>query len=64
MKKECTVQVAFRLPETLLNRLDRHAERLAVANPGLTFTRVDALRTLLARAFELEERRRPIRKVR
>lgn len=49
---EATTQVAFRLPESLLKRLDRHAERLSQEHPGLTFTRVDALRTLLTRALD------------
>jgi hypothetical protein len=55
MGKEPTTQVAFRLPESLLGRLDRHAARLARLHPGLEFTRVDALRTLLATALDEAE---------
>ena len=52
MGKQTTKQVAFRLPEILLERLDRHAERMSKDHPGLEFTRVDALRTLLTRALD------------
>jgi len=51
-KDDKTVQVAFRLPARLLERLDRHAERLSKLHPGLEFTRVDAVRTLLTRALD------------
>lgn len=55
------VQLAFRIPKTLIARIDRHAERLSKANPGLEFTRSDAVRTLLTRALdevETSEKRR------
>jgi hypothetical protein len=55
VKKEHTVQVAFRLPASLLDRLDRHAERMCRDVPGLDFTRVDALRTLLTTALDAAE---------
>lgn len=50
--KDKTTQVAFRLPDALVARLDRHAERLSKQHPGLEFTRVDAVRTLLTRALD------------
>lgn len=50
-----TKQVAFRLEEELLARLDRYAERLAAENPGMRFTRADALRVLLTRALDEAE---------
>jgi hypothetical protein len=50
--KDSTTQVAFRLPEALIERLDRHADRLSAAHPGLEFTRVDAVRTLLTLALD------------
>jgi predicted DNA-binding protein len=50
--KESTTQVAFRLPDSLIARLDRHAERLSKEHPGLEFTRVDAVRTLLTVALD------------
>lgn len=53
--KEATTQVAFRLPESLLDRLDVHLERMVRDHPGLEFTRVDAVRTLLARALDAAE---------
>jgi len=53
--KEGTTQVAFRLPDSLIARLDRHAERLSKEHPGLEFTRVDAVRTLLTVALDEAE---------
>jgi hypothetical protein len=52
MGKETTVSVAFRLPESILGRVDRHVERLRHDNPGIEFTRADAVRTLLTRALD------------
>ena len=52
MANDPTQQVAFRLPESLLKRLDRHVQRMEHSNPGLTFTRVDAVRSLLTRALD------------
>jgi hypothetical protein len=49
---EKTTQVAFRLPDSMIKRIDAHAERLTTANPGLHFVRVDAVRSLLARALD------------
>jgi predicted DNA-binding protein len=46
------VQLAFRVPADLVQRLDAHAERLSRDNPGLEFTRTDAVRTLLTRALD------------
>lgn len=46
------LQVAFRLPMALLERLDRHAKRLATQHPGLVFTRVDVVTTLLTQALD------------
>jgi hypothetical protein len=43
--------VAFRLEPELLARLDAHATRMTEATPGVTYTRADALRTLLIRAL-------------
>lgn len=45
------VQVGFRLPPELIAELDDHAVRMARKNPGLTFSRVDALKSLLADAL-------------
>ena len=55
MAKEPTTQVAFRLPDSLLKRLDRHAERMNAENPGLDFSRADALRSLLTRSLDAIE---------
>jgi hypothetical protein len=52
MAKEPTLQTAFRLPESLIKRIDAHAKRMETENPGLEFTRVDAVRSLLTRALD------------
>ena len=57
MPKEPTTQVAFRLPDNLIKRLDRHVARMGSENPGLDFTRVDAVRSLLTRALDEVEAR-------
>ena len=49
---ELTTQVAFRLPADLLKRIDRHAERMRVAQPGVNVTRTDVVRMLLTRALD------------
>jgi hypothetical protein len=40
-------QVAFRLPNELLARLDQEVERMRAERPGLTITRSDAVREIL-----------------
>jgi hypothetical protein len=52
MAKEPTTQVAFRLPDSLITRLDRHVERMTKEHPGLDFSRADAVRSLLTRALD------------
>lgn len=56
MAKEPTTQVAFRLPNKLIERLDRHVERMCADNPGLDFSRADAVRSLLTRVLDEVER--------
>ena len=51
--------VAIRLPEDLILRLARHAERLAKQTPGVAFTRSDAVRVLLLQALDLAEKTTP-----
>jgi Arc/MetJ-type ribon-helix-helix transcriptional regulator len=55
MTKEPTTQVAFRLPDSLIARLDRHVERVSKEHPGLDFSRTDAVRSLLTRALDQSE---------
>jgi hypothetical protein len=52
MGREPTTQVAFRLPDSLLKRVDAHVKRMEAELPGLTFTRVDAVRSLLTGALD------------
>ena len=47
------VQVPVRLPEELVKRLDKHVERMQLAEPGIEFTRADAVRTLVVRGLGL-----------
>lgn len=54
-KKIRTKQAAVRFTEEMLARLDRYAERLAARNPGMTITRADALRTLVAEGLARDE---------
>jgi len=55
MSKEGTTQVAFRFPDALIERLDRHAARMSKQHPGMTYTRADAVRTLLFAALDEAE---------
>ena len=50
-----TTQVAFRLPDPLLARLDAHVKRMNAENPGLEFSRADAVRSLLTRSLDALE---------
>ena len=60
---EATKQVAFRLSETLIERIDRHAERMTKAQPGMEFSRADAARVLLTRSLdEIEAEEKPTRR--
>ena len=55
MPSEPTTQVAFRLADRLLERIDRHARRLGKKQRGVQFTRTDAIRDLLSRALDIVE---------
>ena len=55
MPSEPTTQVAFRLSDRLLERIDRHARRLGKGQRGVQFTRTDSIRALLSRALDLVE---------
>lgn len=52
-----TVAVAFRVPLQLVHRLDQHAKRMGQQTPGLVYSRVDALKVLLTKALDQEEKR-------
>jgi hypothetical protein len=54
--REATVQVGLRLPLSVVERIDRHAERIRKETglPGLT--RTDAAIALLVRGLETVER--------
>ena len=55
-RPEPTEQVAFRFSKTLLQRIDRHAERLHEST-GMNVTRADAVRALLKSSLMLAEKR-------
>jgi hypothetical protein len=50
-----TTQVAFRLPTDLVERLDRHLERVRLRTPGIGITRADVVRNLLSVGLDREE---------
>jgi hypothetical protein len=53
------VVVAFRLPQDLLDRLDRYAADMGTTvMPGLDFSRTDAVRQILTRALDEWEKGR------
>jgi hypothetical protein len=53
--REQTVQMTFRLPADLVDRLDAHAERLKDAT-GVDITRTDVVKLAIARGLEVLER--------
>jgi hypothetical protein len=62
MASESTTQVAFRFPDGLVARIDRHVERMKVATPGIDFSRADAVRSLLTRVLDEVEADAPAAK--
>jgi len=56
-RRPATQQTAFRLPPDLIRRLDKLAARYSREQPGLSFTRADVVRVLLARSVAAEEAR-------
>lgn len=50
-----TKQTAFRLPETLLRRIENYGVRLRARHPGMTFTRTDTVALLLTQALDAEQ---------
>jgi hypothetical protein len=49
---EATQQTAFRLPVSLLARLNLYAERMRSEQKGLSVTRSDVVRLLLTKALD------------
>lgn len=49
--------IPFRLPEDLVKRLDRHAERLRKEQRGMRVTRADVVRVLLTEGLDRVEGR-------
>lgn len=62
MVNEPTVQCAFRLPRSLVDQVDAFAEAMTADQPGMVFTRADAVRMLLSRALGPEKRPRKAKK--
>ncbi len=56
---EPTIQCAFRLPESLVARVDAYADRLNEDRPGMGASRADAVRVLLTRALDAVAPARP-----
>lgn len=55
MSEPNVVQTAFRLPVSLIKRVDRHAKRISELT-GMNVTRADAVRALLHSALIQEEK--------
>jgi hypothetical protein len=55
--REPTVQVGLRLPRSVVERIDRHAERLRKETGLLGVTRTDAATALLVQGLEAVEPR-------
>ena len=55
MPKTSNVQIVVRLPDDLVQRLDAYTEARNAAEPGLHFTRSDAVRVLLSKVLEVGE---------
>lgn len=53
-----TQQVAFRFTGDLVERLDAFAKQIEAERPGTNITRAEAVRVLLLRALEQEEKKR------
>jgi predicted transcriptional regulator len=57
-KKETVMDtLAIRLPDDLVEQLDKYVERLQEDLPGLNITRADAIRQLLAVGLKTEKER-------
>jgi hypothetical protein len=54
-KIEDTISVGLRLPVDLVRRADAFAARLMRENPGMRYTRTDAIRIILARHLPEDE---------
>ena len=53
-----TTQLAVRLTDALLARVDAYTERLCQERPGITVTRADAVRNLLTEALDAKNKSR------
>jgi hypothetical protein len=51
-----TTPTPVRLPDDLLQRIDRYLERINRDTPGLNLKRADAIRTLLTQALDAIEK--------
>jgi hypothetical protein len=60
-RREATHQVGLRVPESLLRRVDAHAERLRKETGLVTLSRTDAALALLVGGLEAAEKKRKAR---
>ena len=60
-RREATHQVGLRVPESLLRRVDAHAERLRRETGLVTLSRTDAALALLVGGLEAAEKKRKAR---
>lgn len=47
-----TTQTAFRLPNDLIERLDRYVDKLNADSPGIELSRADVVRMLLTKGLD------------
>lgn len=52
-------QIVIRLPRSLVDWVDAHAERMQASIPGAKFSRADAVRSLLLAALEKSGTKKP-----
>ena len=49
-------QIAFRIPASMLDKIDQYAAYMREQSPGLGATRTDAVRVLLAQSLTAHEK--------
>lgn len=52
---DALTQIAFRIPTSMLAKIDQYAALMRDQSPGLGATRTDALRVLIAKAIAAHE---------
>ena len=61
-KPETMEALAVRIPDNLVERIDRYSDHLITDLPGLNISRADAIRQLITVGLREEEKRLGVRK--